>query len=54
MTQPIAALPSTPIRDPELASRITGHDTPEQAEFWSPGKDASFDEVMNSACSGNH
>ena len=48
MTQPIAAPPSTHVRDPELASRVTGHDTPEQAEFWSPGKDASFDEVMNS------
>ncbi len=48
MTQPIAVLPSTPIRDPETASRVNGHDTPKQAEFWSPGKDASFDEVLNS------
>ncbi len=48
MTQPIAAQPSTPVRDPETASRVIERDTPKQAEFWSPGKDASFDEVLNS------
>lgn len=48
MTQPIAAQPSTSVRDPETASRVIEGDTPKQAEFWSPGQDASFDEVLNS------
>ncbi len=48
MTQPIAALPSTFVRDPETAPRVAEHDAPNEAEYWSPGKDASFDEVMNS------
>ncbi len=47
MTQPIAALPPAPIRDPEIGSRVIEHDSSDQAEFWSPGKDASFDEVLN-------
>ncbi len=47
MTQSIAALPPTPIRDPDTAPRVIEHDTLEQAKFWSSDEGASFGEVLD-------